>query len=45
MPSGFDEFTAQADRNYQDVSAISKENAEYLEQVMTKHRALNAQGA
>lgn len=37
MPSGFDEFSAQADRNYQDVSTLAKKNAEYLEQVMRKH--------
>ncbi len=37
MPSGFDDFSPKADRNYQDVGAESKANAEYLERVMTKH--------
>ena len=35
MPSGFDDFTSRADRNYSDVSQAAGENARYLEEVMT----------
>lgn len=35
MPSGFDDFTARADRDYSDVSQAAGENASYLEAVMT----------
>lgn len=34
MPSGFDEFSALADRNYDDCSAEAAENAKLLESVM-----------
>lgn len=34
MPSGFDDFTALADRDYQDVSAAAAEHAQLLESVM-----------
>lgn len=34
MPSGFDDFTALADRNYEDVSAAAGEHAALLESVM-----------
>lgn len=34
MPSGFDDFTALADRDYQDVSATAAEHAQLLESVM-----------
>lgn len=34
MPSGFDDFTALADRNYEDVSAAAGEHAMLLESVM-----------
>lgn len=35
MPSGFDDFTSSADRDYSDVSQTAGENARYLEAVMT----------
>ena len=35
MPSGFDDFTSRADRDYSDVSQAVGENARYLEEVMT----------
>ena len=35
MPSGFDEFSALADRDYSDVSDTARANAERLEQAMT----------
>ena len=35
MPSGFDEFSLLADRDYSDVSAAARANAERLEQAMT----------
>lgn len=34
MPSGFDDFSARADRDYSDVSALAGANARLLEQVM-----------
>lgn len=34
MPSGFDDFTALADRDYQDVSVVAAEHAQLLESVM-----------
>jgi D-alanyl-D-alanine dipeptidase len=34
MPSGFDDFTGKADRDYSDVSSAAGENAELLEKVM-----------
>ncbi len=34
MPSGFDEFTALADRDYSDVSAVAAEHAQLLEDAM-----------
>lgn len=37
MPSGFDEFTAKADRNYEDCSEFAAANAEVLRSVMEKH--------
>jgi len=37
MPSDFDEFTALADRDYSDVSAIAAENSQMLEDLMEKH--------
>lgn len=37
MPTGFDDFTAYADRDYSDVSETSAANARILEEVMTKH--------
>lgn len=36
MPSGFDEFSALADRDYSDVSAEAAANAELLERLMTE---------
>ena len=35
MPSGFDEFSPLADRDYSDVSDVARANAERLEQAMT----------
>ena len=35
MPSGFDEFSPLADRDYSDVSDDARGNAERLEQAMT----------
>lgn len=37
MPSGFDEFTAQADRNYGDCSETAAKNATLLEELMVKY--------
>lgn len=37
MPSGFDDFSALADRNYGDVSAEAAYNAQILEKLMTAH--------
>lgn len=37
MPSGFDEFTALADRDYSDVSVVAAENSQMLEDIMEKH--------
>lgn len=37
MPSGFDDFSKQADRNYDDVPAQAAENARILEKAMTNH--------
>ncbi len=34
MPSGFDQFSARADRDYSDVSSVQMHNAELLEQIM-----------
>lgn len=36
MPSGFDEFSALADRDYSDVSETAAQNARLLEQAMTE---------
>lgn len=36
MPTDFDVFTAQADRDYSDVSSEAAKNAKYLEEMMTK---------
>ena len=37
MPTGFDDFSALADRNYSDCTDTAAENARLLEQVMKKH--------
>ena len=37
MPTGFDDFTAKADRNYSDCSEAAAENARLLESVMEKY--------
>ena len=37
MPTGFDDFSALADRNYSDCSEEARKNAELLEQVMTNN--------
>ncbi len=37
MPTGFDDFTSRADRDYSDVSAEAAKNALLLEQTMASH--------
>ena len=37
MPTGFDDFSKHADRDYSDVSDTAAENAKYLEGLMKKH--------
>ena len=37
MPTGFDDFSGRADRNYQEIPEIEKNNSLLLEQVMEKH--------
>ena len=37
MPTGFDDFSAKADRDYSDCSETEKHNARLLEQVMERH--------
>ncbi len=37
MPTGFDDFSALADRDYSDVPSPAADNARYLETVMTEH--------
>ncbi len=37
MPSGFDEFTKLADRDYSDVSEEAAQNSKMLEDIMKKH--------
>ncbi len=36
MPSGFDDFSSRADRDYSDVSVQAAENAKLLERIMTE---------
>ena len=37
MPTGFDNFSALADRDYSDVSSAAAKNAKLLENLMKKH--------
>ena len=37
MPTGFDDFSALADRNYSDCPDVAAENARLLERIMKKH--------
>ena len=37
MPSGFDEFSKQGDRDYSDCSQVAAENSALLESIMTKY--------
>lgn len=37
MPTGFDDFTSMADRDYSDVSPEAAANAAMLEEIMTRH--------
>lgn len=37
MPTGFDDFTALADRDYSDCSETAAQNARLLEEIMEKH--------
>ncbi|NLO20615.1 MAG: M15 family metallopeptidase [Syntrophomonadaceae bacterium] len=37
MPSGFDDFSSKADRDYSDVSSQQQYNAQLLEEIMLKH--------
>ncbi len=36
MPTGFDDFSKKADRDYSDVGAVQAENAEMLEEIMKR---------
>lgn len=44
MPTGFDDFSGQADRDYSGCSQIQRENALLLESVMEKHGFTGYQG-
>ena len=44
MPTGFDDFSAQADRDYSDCTPIQREQAQLLESVMEKHGFSGYQG-
>ncbi|MBQ7130528.1 MAG: M15 family metallopeptidase [Oscillospiraceae bacterium] len=44
MPTGFDDFSAMADRDYSDCSPEATENARLLESVMAKHGLSGYQG-
>ena len=37
MPTGFDDFTKRADRDYSDCSRNQRENALLLEELMTRY--------
>lgn len=37
MPTGFDDFTLLADRDYSDCTDTAAENARFLEQIMEKY--------
>lgn len=37
MPTGFDDFTARADRDYSDLDQETAANARFLEEIMKKH--------
>ncbi|HHV15043.1 MAG TPA: M15 family metallopeptidase [Gelria sp.] len=37
MPTGFDDFTARADRDYSDLNPETAANARFLEEIMEKH--------
>ena len=37
MPTGFDDFSAKADRNYADCTETAANNAQILELLMEKH--------
>ena len=37
MPTGFDDFTARADRDYSDLDQETAANARFLEEIMVKH--------
>ena len=44
MPTGFDDFSGQADRDYSDCTQIQRDNARLLEAVMEKHGFSGYQG-
>lgn len=44
MPTGFDDFTTKADRDYEDCGKTERENAELLEKIMLKHEFKPYQG-
>ncbi len=44
MPTGFDDFSDQADRDYSDCPAEAAENARYLEELMQKNGFIPYQG-
>lgn len=37
MPTGFDDFSSKADRNYDDCTEVARKNAQLLEDLMVKH--------
>jgi D-alanyl-D-alanine dipeptidase len=37
MPTGFDDFSTMADRNYSDCTSVAAANASLLEEIMEKH--------
>lgn len=44
MPTGFDDFSGKADRNYADVSEVARDHSLLLERIMEKHGFLGYSG-
>ena len=44
MPTGFDDFSGQADRDYSDCTQLQRDNAQLLESAMEKHGFAGYQG-
>lgn len=44
MPTGFDDFSARADRDYSDCTQLQRDNAQLLESAMEKHGFAGYQG-